>query len=223
MFDLDMNRIFPGNEKGAMMESLVYHLTEDLKGADLCVDIHASNIFLMELPQVRINEMTAETLVPLAEKINVDLVWIHANSTVLESTLAYSLNQAGTPTLVVEMGVGMRITREYGYRLVDGILNVMRELGLWEGGTAAVREPVISTDRAVSYLNADKAGIYVPQVQIGEQVKEGTLLGEILNPLTGDVEQAVTAPAEGLLFTRREYPVVYNGSLLGRILGGIEK
>ncbi len=222
MFDLDMNRIFPGNEQGAMMESLVYHLTEDLKEADLCVDIHASNIFLMELPQVRINEMTAKTLVPLAEKINVDLVWVHANSTVLESTLAYSLNQAGTPTLVVEMGVGMRITREYGYRLVDGVLNVMRELGLWKGETEPVREPVISTDRAVSYINADKAGIYVPQVQIGEQVKKGTLLGEILNPLTGDVEQAVTAPANGLLFTRREYPVVYSGSLLGRILGGRE-
>ena len=47
MFDLDMNRIFPGNDEGPMMESLVCGLTEDLKGADLCVDIHASNIFLM--------------------------------------------------------------------------------------------------------------------------------------------------------------------------------
>ena len=34
------------------------------------------------------------------------------------------------------------------------------------------------------------------------------------------VEQAVTAPIDGMLFTRREYPVVYSGSLLGRILGG---
>ena len=58
------------------------------------------------------------------------------------------------------------------------------------------------------------------KVQIGEQVKEGDLLGEILNPLTGDVEQAVKAPISGMVFTRREYPVVYSGSLLGRILGG---
>lgn len=68
MFDLDMNRIFPGNEEGPMMESVVYGLMEDLKGADLCVDIHASNIFLMELPQVRINELMAETLVPLQRR-----------------------------------------------------------------------------------------------------------------------------------------------------------
>ena len=223
MFDLDMNRIFPGNAEGPMMESVVYGLMEDLKGADLCVDTHARNIFLMELPQVRINELTAETLVPLARKINVDFVWVHASATVLESTLAYSLNSIGTPTLVVEMGVGMRITKKYGYQLVEGILNVMKELGVWEGETEEVREPIVSTDREVGYLNADSAGIYVPHVKIGEQVEEGALLGEILNPLTGDVEQSVTAPIPGLVFTRREYPVVYSGSLLGRILGSREK
>ena len=223
MFDLDMNRIFPGNADGPMMESLVSRLTEDLKGADLCVDIHASNIFLMELPQVRINEVTAETLVPLGKKINVDFVWVHGASTVLESTLAYSLNQAGTPTLVVEMGVGMRITKEYGYQLTEGILNVMKELGVWQGSVGEIRTPIISEDRKVGYLNAEKAGIYVPRVQIGTYVKEGELLGEILNPLTGNVEQAVTAPIKGMVFTRREYPVVYSGSLLGRILGGIEE
>ena len=222
MFDLDMNRIFPGNADGPMMESLVSRLTEDLKGADLCVDIHASNIFLMELPQVRINEITADTLVPLGKKINVDFVWVHGASTVLESTLAYSLNQAGTPTLVVEMGVGMRITKEYGYQLTEGILNVMKELGVWQGSVGEIRTPIVSEDRKVGYLNAEKAGIYVPRVQIGTYVKEGELLGEILNPLTGNVEQAVTAPIKGMVFTRREYPVVYSGSLLGRILGGIE-
>lgn len=163
MFDLDMNRIFPGNDEGPMMESLVCGLTEDLKGADLCVDIHASNIFLMELPQVRINELTAEKLVPLAQDINVDFVWVHANATVLESTLAYSLNQAGTPTLVVEMGVGMRITKAYGYQLVEGLLNVMKTLGIWEGEVGETRKPIVSADQEIGYLNADCAGIYVPR------------------------------------------------------------
>lgn len=93
MFDLDMNRIFPGTEEGPMMESLAKYITDDMAGADMCVDIHASNIFLMEMPQVRINEETAETLVPYGKMINVDFVWVHSAATVLESTLAYSLNK----------------------------------------------------------------------------------------------------------------------------------
>lgn len=223
MFDLDMNRIFPGTEEGPMMETFVKYLTDDLLGSDLCIDIHASNIFLMEIPQVRINELTADTLVPYAKKLNVDFVWVHASATVLESTLAYSLNVKDTPTLVVEMGVGMRITKEYGNQLVDGILNVMKEIGIWTGETAEVKKPIVSSDRAVGYLNASVPGIFVPKVQIGDIVEEGDVLGEILSPLHGEVAETVKAPIAGLVFTRREYPVVYEGSLLGRILGGKEE
>lgn len=223
MFDLDMNRIFPGTEEGPMMETLVKRLMDDFEDADMCVDIHASNIFLMELPQVRVNEETENLLVPYAKKLNVDFVWVHSAATVLESTLDYSLNKIGVPTLVVEMGVGMRITKTYGYQLVEGILNVMKEMGIWEGPVGEVREPIVSSDRAVGYLNADMAGIFVPKIEIGDQVKKGDILGEILNPLSGNVEQVVEAPIDGMVFTRREYPVVYSGSLLGRILGGREE
>lgn len=222
MFDLDMNRIFPGSEEGPMMETLVARLMDDLVGADLCVDIHASNIFLMELPQVRVNEENEELLVPLAKKLNVDFVWVHSAATVLESTLAYSLNKLRVPTLVVEMGVGMRITRSYGYQLVEGILNVMKEMGIWEGPVDEVRTPIVSSDHAIGYLNADMAGIFVPEAEIGDEVRKGDVLGRILNPMTGDVEQLIEAPMDGMVFTRREYPVVYSGSLLGRILGGKE-
>ena len=54
-FDLDMNRIFPGNPDGTMTEQVAYTLLRDLQGADMVIDIHSSNIFLREIPQVRIN------------------------------------------------------------------------------------------------------------------------------------------------------------------------
>ncbi len=223
MFDLDMNRVFPGDEDGPMVETMAKQVVEDLEGSDLCIDIHASNIFLKEMPQVRINEITAKRLVPLAEKLNIDLIWVHASATVLESTLAYSLNSVGVPTLVVEMGVGMRITEDYCYQLVDGILNLMKEEGMWDGPVADVKEPIVSYDREVGYVNADASGIYIPVTNIGDFVKEGDIIGNIVNPLTGEIAEEARSPIDGLVFTRREYPVVYSGSLLGRVLGGVEE
>ena len=223
MFDLDMNRIFPGSEEGPMMETMVSRLMSDLKGADMCLDIHASNIYLEEMPQVRINEETADQLVPYARLLNVDFVWIHAAATVLESTLAYSLNMIDVPTLVVEMGVGMRITKDYGYQLVDGILNLMKEMGIWSGPVESVREPLISSDRAIGFVNADHPGIYLPDARIFDEVMRGDVLGKIVDPLTGSVLEEVKAPITGKVFTRREYPIVYSGSLLNRILGGAEE
>lgn len=131
-FDMDMNRLFPGNKDGSMTEFLASQIIEDLTGSDLCVDIHASNIYLTEIPQIRINEQHKDWLLPLAAKMNVDFIWVHSNATVLQSTLAYSLNSIDTPTLVVEMGVGMRITKSICEQLVDGIFYSMKDMGIWQ-------------------------------------------------------------------------------------------
>ena len=221
-FDLDMNRIFPGNLDGSLAEYTAWQVIENIKGADVCVDIHSSNIFLREIPQIRINEETADRLVPLALKMNVDYIWVHSASTVLEATLAHSLNKAGVPTLVAEMGVGMRITKDYGYQLTEGIFNVMKHLGIWTGPVSAVRSPIISTDGKVSFINAEASGVFVPSVNHSNKVRKGEHIGDIISPVTGEVIHSVNSPVDGLVFTLREYPIVYEGSLLARILGGVD-
>ena len=217
-FDLDMNRIFPGAENGSMPEYIAARIVDDLSGSDMVIDIHASNIFLKEIPQVRINTLSRDTLVPCAKKLNIDFIWVHAAATVLESTLAYSLNSIGTPTLVVEMGVGMRITREYGNQLVDGIFALMKDMGIWTGETITPKEPIISEDGEVSFINAGSSGVFVPAVEHWKDVKNGEHIGDILNPLTGAVAEHILSPADGTVFTLREYPIVSEGSLIARIL-----
>ena len=218
-YDLDMNRTFPGTESGTMPEMIAHEIMEDMKGADVCIDIHASNIFLREIPQIRMSIPTSEVLLPYAKMLNVDFVWVHASATVLESTLAHSLNSAGTKTLVVEMGVGMRITKEYCKQLMDGIINLLVSLEmLTDVEVTEIREPVVSLDGAVGFINSPAAGIFVPDTEFGSVVSEGDIIGRIVNPLTGAIVENAVAPCSGLLFTLREYPVVYGGSLIARIL-----
>ncbi|MGN1433297.1 MAG: M14 family metallopeptidase [Ruminococcus sp.] len=217
-FDLDMNRIFPGSENGSMPEYIASKIIGDLSGSNVVIDIHASNIFLKEIPQVRINELSRDILVPYAKLINVDYIWIHSSATVLESTLAYSLNSIGTPTLVVEMGVGMRITKNYGDQLVDGIFALMKELGIWNSETVTPKTPIISEDGEVSFINAGSSGVFLPSVEHWKNVKKGDCIGKILNPLTGEVNETIFAQNDGIVFTLREYPIVSEGSLIARIL-----
>ncbi|MCM1181265.1 MAG: M14 family metallopeptidase [Clostridium sp.] len=218
-FDLDMNRLFPGDIDGSMTEYLTARIVEDVSGSDCVLDIHASNIYLTEIPQIRINELHQELLVPLAKAANVDFIWVHGASTVLESTFAYSLNRIGTPVLVVEMGVGMRITQSYGDQMVDGIFHLMKKLGIWNGEVKPVRKPIISCNpEDVSYLNASVGGVFIPTVQHGAKMKKGEMIGRIVDPLCGKVLDEVCAPEDGMLFTIRDYPVVVEGSLMGRLL-----
>ncbi|MCQ2611874.1 MAG: M14 family metallopeptidase [Treponema sp.] len=218
-FDLDMNRLFPGNVDGNMTEYLAAEIIKDVSGSDLVIDIHASNIYLTEIPQIRINELNEKELVPIAEKANVDFIWVHGASTVLEATFAYSLNSKGIPCLVVEMGVGMRITKAYGDQLVEGILNLMKEMGIWVGKTTEVRKPIISKNpEDVHFLNASTGGLFVPSVQHWQKLSKGQLIGQIFDPLSGKVLDDIYSPVNGILFTIRDYPIVDEGSLIGRLL-----
>ncbi len=219
VFELDMNRTFPGDPDGSMVEFSAAKIIEDISGADMVLDIHASNIYLTEMPQIRINQLHEDVLLPWARRANVDFIWVHGASTVLESTFAYSLNSTGTPCLVVEMGVGMRLTEEYGRQICDGIFNIMKEMGMWDGDTAPVREPIVSDDPdEVVFLNAPTSGMFMKVKPHGSWVRKGETVGYIFDPLTGEIKEYINATKSGLLFTVREYPLVDEGSLMGRIL-----
>lgn len=218
-FDLDMNRIFPGDREGVMAESVAYAIVEDLKGADMVIDIHSSNIFLREMPQVRINVSSAQELVPKAKSLGVDFIWVHAAATVLEATLAHSLNSCETPCLVVEMGVGMRINHSMGNKLVAGILNLLSEMEIWHGDVdrELLSQGIISEGDRVSFLNAEVSGIFITELKTATVVERGQEIGMIVSPLTGEILDRVLSPIHGYLFTLRAYPVVYEGSLLARV------
>lgn len=221
VFDTDLNRSFPGAKNGPLPERLAEAIMSALAGAALVVDVHASNIYLQEIPQVRINQEFESLLVPLAGHMNLDLIWLHGAATVLETTVAHSLNSTGTPCLVVEMGVGMRITPEYCEQLVAGILNTWRELGILSAEVQLPEvdhTPLVADDSNVHYLNAQTSGMFVPTASHWTDVRRGELLGTIVSPFNGTVLSEVRSPVDGILFTLREYPLVYEGSLMARVM-----
>jgi predicted deacylase len=221
VFDTDLNRAFPGSASGPLPDRLAAALMSELSGSELVVDIHASNIYLREIPQVRINHDFDDLLVPIARRMNLDLIWLHGAATVLETTVAHSLNSCGTPCLVVEMGVGMRITPEYCDQLVAGILAVWKDLGVLAPDVVLpeiTHSPLIADDSNVHYLNAQTSGMFVSCASHWTDVRRGELLGTIVSPFRGDILSEVRSPVDGILFTLREYPLVYEGSLMARVM-----
>lgn len=220
-FDLDMNRSFPGDMDGDMSEYVAAKLVEDIEGADFCVDLHASNIFLREVPQVRLDQEHEKQLMPYAKIMNTEFVWVHTSLTVQKASIYHCLNQIHVPTLSVEMGVGMRITTEFGDQILEGIFCLMKELGVWNGDVITPKEPVISTDKdQVTLIHAEEDGVFLPAVEHLMGIKAGDTVGDIVDSLNGTIVQHIIAPCDGTVFTLREYPVVYAGSLIARILGG---
>ena len=160
-FSVDINRTFGERNVPSLVAETSKTLLEDLKSnSDLVVDFHASNLHLMELPQIRIIKDFEKKLVPLAKLCNVDLVWVHPHAEIFESTLGYNLNQAKVPTLVIESGICLRIHKNYCEQIILGILNLLRQTGVIDSGEplAEVTPPRLVQPDYVAMIQAQNAG-----------------------------------------------------------------
>lgn len=220
MFDIDLDRTFPGDPDGNLAESLAAAILNDIQGSTACVIVHSSSASMLELAQIRIDERESSELMRLASLLNVRLVWVRPPTLELKSTLAHMLNRRGTPTLVVEIGSGMRVSQNRGDWLVDGILRLLEHLHAWSGPTLELPNPYETDGSDVASVVASKPGLFLSRIEHGSAVSQGQMLGVVVDPLRGQTMQEVIAPCDGLLFSLRVYPIVHPGSLLVRVLEG---
>lgn len=216
--DIDLNRCFPGDAGGQMTERYAAAIVESLAGSDMVLDVHSSDMFTRELPQVRISREFADRLLPFAKQMNVDMIWINETDVIHKSTLAHTLNTLGIPTMVVDMGLGIRIHRDCGNQIVDGIFKLMSEMGIWNGPVPRTQMPVISSDGEVEFIRSNHKGIFLPAIEHNHYIVPGQIIGSLVNPYTGETYEDIRAKRGGLIFSLRVNPMVYEGSLLARVL-----
>jgi predicted deacylase len=104
---------------------------------------------------------------------------------------------------------------------MTGILRVWRALGVLAPDVELddlTHHPLVADDSNVHYLNAEASGLFVPDVEHWTSVTTGQRLGRIVSAHQGGILSEVRSPVDGVLFTLREYPVVYEGSLMARIM-----
>lgn len=217
-FDIDLERTFPGNPDGNLTEVLADAVINDIVGARACVVVHSSNAHVREITQARIDESRADELVRLAVLLNPRLVWVRESLPSLKSSLAFTLNQRGCPTVVVEMGAGLCIDENAGSWLVEGILRLLEHFHVWTGPIITLPYPRISREDSVAVLSASCPGLFLSRAELGERVSRDDVIGTIVDPMEGTIRSDVRAPCGGILFSLRTYPVAQPGSLLARIL-----
>lgn len=215
---LDMNAMFPGSHHGHTIEYMAAEVIEDLKGSDFCIDIHSSDIFIRELPQIRVPENAGKKVTELAQKSGIPVLWMNSNSSsVWEGSLAYSLRRKGIPNLVIESGIALKIDYEYCKKVIDGIFRMMKELEVFEGEVSPTKKTVTVKKNDVGVIHCNTSGIFIPKIQIGSFVRENQVLGCIVRPILGAELEEVKSSCDGMIFSLREYPAVCEGELLARI------
>ena len=218
---LDMNRAFPGAPDGTALENICYAVVQDMKGADMVLDIHTSSQITSELYGVRIHEKHADTMLASAAALRPEVIWVLPDKPVHNASLTGALTQENTPACLLMVDERRLRSQMVVDQVVDGIFCMLRSIGVWTGETkdAPAKEsiPCMWEDKDVCRVTCTRPGMYVPNEVIGKVVKEGDVLGTIFSALEGEPVETVIAPEGGLVFTQRRYSAVYPGTLIARL------
>jgi len=187
----DLNRFFPGRPFGSSASRIAHALfTQVIERCDGLVDLHTGSFLRTNLHQLRA-DLSHESTAALAHDYGAEVIVHHRGGV---GTLRRAATEAGIPAVTVEAGQPSRFDREEVEKALRGLDRVLATRDMIEDDAAAAPNSV--TYFRTTWVRPDQGGILVSQVELGDEVDSGDLLGTISDPLSGDSE-AILAPHAG--------------------------
>lgn len=213
----DLHEVYPGNARGNTTQMIAATITEHvLHHVDALIDFHSGGSGGRLQARVDYNTRTPEDL----KKKNLALArafgapFVHENE--FAGAAAHYLNGRGVPAVNPEVGgayLGPGDTGYYTEMMVSGLAGMMRHLGMIEGGSRPPRQVHFDL-KARREIRPKHSGYLVSRYQrpedLGQLVKGGTVLGEVIDLYSYKVLETLTAPFDGYLFFSR-----YSGAVGG--------
>ena len=243
--NINPNRVFPGDPRGSYSEQMTHALiNEFVVYADAYVDLHGGDIPEALVPFVICRSGDDEvSRRSKAIAMAFGLPYVLTVSKPVQPSKGQSSYAAsaekGIPAILAEAGGVGQMQEEAVELLVNGVLNVMRHLGMNAGDTPATTgkdEAGISDDeinsksrakrtahRAVAttllakfeWVYTKNAGIWYPKIAPGDVVKEGQQVGTV-GDLFGEILEEIISPVNGVvLFLTINPSVLEKGLLMG--------
>lgn len=211
---LNLNRVFPGVAGGSITESIAHFITSILVPlTDAHVDLHSGGKTLEYLPMMFSEWGEDDTEIngsELALVFGADITLvsdIHPDS---GRFLGSVFDEAGVVNFAPELG-GAGVVNPYIVGLAEhGIRNMMRDFGIMDGEIVTPemqgREPtrMARVEDGECYVMAPDDGLHEPYVDLGDEIEEGQVIGQVHYPQHHDVAPwEIVSPRAGFLLCKR--------------------
>ena len=202
----DLNRYFPGNDIGSSASRIAYSFfNEVISHCDLLVDLHTGSFHRTNLPQLRAN--LAVTEVADLTKMMGSIVVVHSSGA--KGCLRRAAVEAGIPAVTLEAGQPHQLQKtavNHGIKSVETLLDTLKMLkrrAFWE----LKSEPVYYQSH---WVRARDGGVLLSEVELGDKVRMGDLLGVVSDPIT-NMRSEIRAPYNGRIIGMALNQVIFPG------------
>lgn len=176
----NLNREFPGDQKGTKMQRLAWAIEKDLHSvADYYIDLHSGDDYEDLTPYVYYAGEAKKDVVEISRKMaqQVDVPYMVRSNVVSGGSYNYAAS-CGIPSILIERGGMGQWTREEVESNKRDVKNILRYLGIYQTSRGYWNHyPMEVTD--VVYQSANQAGLWYPEKKPGDMFLEGEKLGKV--------------------------------------------
>lgn len=201
----DLNRSYPGSPRGSLASRLAHLFLKEVGlHSTHGIDIHTAAQHRYNLPQIRTNLRDPVTL-EMAKSFGAPVV---VHSMRRNNSLRETLAERGVPIIVYEAGEALRFNEPVIRLGVEGIIRVMRHLGMLPKSRSKMFEPV-QTDKT-RWVRAKQSGLLHIKVRAGARVKRHQTIATITDPMGNSVVD-LKSPYDGVIIGHTNIPLVNAG------------
>lgn len=212
----NLARVFPGDAHGTVTQRIAHILTEQIiRPASLLIDLHSAGVAysmptLVGYPYADTPHGRASRAAALA--FGCDVVWGHPPDPSAGGRTISAAEALGIPWIYTEAAGGGRTLPADVECYRDGVLNVMRYLGMLPGQpvTQPVRCHLLGAGNTDAPIRADRSGYFVSEVALLDRVTAGQVLGHVLD-FAGEPLETLRAHTNGRVVMIRGLPAIHAG------------
>lgn len=204
MDNTDVNRMFPGYDKGETTQRLAAKVFEQVRGYSYGIQLSSFYIQGDFMPHVQMMD-TGYQLPYTAKLFGLPYVVIREPQPFDTTTLNYNWQLWRTTAFSIYMNEISSInetTERQADDAVDAVLRFLARKGILRVSVPVTEQQSVEIihERDLITLKCARAGFYRQIRKLGDYVRQGDVLANILHPYEGEVVSQIIAPAEGRIF-----------------------
>ena len=214
----DINRMFPGYDKGETTQRIAAALFAQIK--DYKYGIQMASFYMPGdfVPHVRMLQTGYED-VETASRFGLPFVTIRKPLPYDTTLLNYNWQIWGCKAFSLYAGQTNYVEDSTSMQSVEAILRFLNKEGIVSyKNKSAGYESVVLDEKDLCNVIARRAGIFYRLKNTGMAVKEGDVLAQILDPYDSSVLEEVKAPVDGVIFFAHNKPLALEHAILYRII-----
>ncbi len=217
MDNTDINRMFPGYDKGETTQRIAAALFDSVKDYRYGIQLASYYIPGGFIPHVRMLKTGFQSeheasffglpYVYLKEVMPYDTTLLNYNWQIWE-TKAFSLYTGHTA----------KIDDDSANNAVEALLRFMTNIGVLNASVRPGYHSELIEDANIVTIRTNTSGMLHKLKRAKQSVKEGDLLAEVIDPYDASIREQIISPVDGVLFFHHDNPLIIEGARVFQVI-----